>query len=200
MSVTIDHEALPVESLGLKTVGQVLAHVARDNRLVVNLLIDGAEPDLREMSRVRSAPLTNHTVFIETAEPREMADEVLTEVESQLSEADAASAEAVTLLQQNQTAQAMQKLSGCFTIWHHAQESIDKVAQLIRLDLDLVKVGAQTLADVLREFGDQLRQVRGSLENRDYVTLGDVLTYETPATLAKWRQAIGSIRRAVAPR
>jgi len=46
MSVTIDREPLAVRELGLQTVGQVLAHVAKDNRLVVQVLIDGQEPDI----------------------------------------------------------------------------------------------------------------------------------------------------------
>ena len=40
MSVMVDHERLEVEALGLRTVGQVLSHLQKDNRLVVNLLID----------------------------------------------------------------------------------------------------------------------------------------------------------------
>src|SRR4051795_9285594 len=88
MSVMVDHERLEVESLGLRTVGQVLSHLQKDNRLVVNLLIDGREPDLDHLPQVRQSPVTGHTLFIETAEPREMALEVITEVESQLREAD----------------------------------------------------------------------------------------------------------------
>ena len=38
MSVTVDHETLQVDQLGLRTIGQVLSHLQRDNRLVVNLL------------------------------------------------------------------------------------------------------------------------------------------------------------------
>ena len=45
MSVTVDHEDLAVDAIGLTTVGQVLSHLQRDNKLVVNLLIDGSRPD-----------------------------------------------------------------------------------------------------------------------------------------------------------
>src|SRR3954452_20139049 len=88
MSVMVDHERLEVERLGLRTVGQVLSHLQRDNRLVVNLLIDGREPDLDRIGVLRQSPLADHTLFIETAEPHEMALEVLDEVENQLDEAD----------------------------------------------------------------------------------------------------------------
>ena len=44
MSVTVDHEPLPVDKLGLDTVGQVLAHLQKDHRLVVQVLIMGYIP------------------------------------------------------------------------------------------------------------------------------------------------------------
>ncbi len=51
------------------------------------------------MGEVRRSPLNGHTLFIETAEPRAMALEVLCEVEQQLDEADRLKGEAVDLLQ-----------------------------------------------------------------------------------------------------
>jgi hypothetical protein len=198
MSVTVDHERLEVEQLGLRTVGQVLCHLQRDNRLVVNLLIDGEEPDLDRLGDVKQAPVNGHTVYIETAEPREMALEVLAEVEAQLNEADRLKGEAVDLLQRSGGAvKAMERLSGCFTTWHHAQESVDKTAQLLRLDLELVRVGEQSLAAMMTDFGAQLRQIKDALESRDFVTLGDILSYEMTQTSAQWRGALAAVRDVV---
>ena len=194
MSVTIDHETLEAETLGLKTVGQVLSHVQKENRLVVHLLIDGQEPDIDAMGAVRKSPITGHTLFIETAEPRQMALEVLAEVEVQLNEADRLKTEAVSLLQKNAAVKAMEKLSGCFSTWQHAQESVLKTAQLLRIDLGKIFVGVRTLRDVLADFTDQLRQIRAALEGRDYVTLSDILTYETTQTSAQWKLALGAMR------
>src|SRR5688572_1120326 len=186
MSVTVDHEQLEVERLGLRTIGQVLSHLQRENRLVVNLLIDGREPDLDRLGEVRQSPINGHTVYIETTEPREMAMEVLDEVEVQLREADRLKGEAVDLLQRNGGAtKAMERLSGCFTTWHHAQEAVAKTAQLLRLDLAAVRVGEQSLAEMMDEFGGQLRQIKDALEARDFVTLGDVLSYDMTQTCAQ---------------
>ena len=194
MSVTVDHEQLEVEELGLRTVGQVLSHLQRDNRLVVNLLIDGRQPDLDRLPQVRQSPLNGLTLFIETAEPREMALEVIAEVESQLREADRLKGEAVDLLQGGGAVKAMEKLSGCFSTWHNAQESVVKVARLMRIDLEQVGVAGRSLAALIAEFSAQLRQVRQALEARDFVTLGDVLAYEMTETSTQWRGAFGAIR------
>src|SRR4051794_35847134 len=134
MSVTVDHERLEVEQLGLRTVGQVLSHLQRDNRLVVNLLIDGQEPDFDRLGVVRQSPLNGHTLFIETAEPRDMALEVVDEIENQFAEADRLRGETVDLLQRNGPAKAMEKLGGCFRTWHHAHDALIKTAQLLRID------------------------------------------------------------------
>ena len=82
MSVTVDHSPLCAEELGLRTVGQVLAHLQREKRLVVHVLIDGLEPDLRRLGDVRKSTLKDHHVFIETADPCEMAMDVLKQVEA----------------------------------------------------------------------------------------------------------------------
>jgi hypothetical protein len=198
MSVTVDSETLATEQLGLHTVGQVLSHVQRDNRLVVSLLIDGLAPDLDSVEGVRKSPLLGHTVYIETVEPRQMAMDVLYEVDQQLVEADRLKSEAVDLLQRNNPMKAMQRLSGCFSIWQHAQESVRKTAQLLRVDLNLLRVQDVSLGEFLTEFSTQLRQIKSALEMRDFVTLSDTLTYELTRATARWVAALNAVRTVIA--
>jgi hypothetical protein len=199
MSVTVDHRPLATENLGLKTLGQVLAHLQKDNRLVVHVLIDGEEPDLDHLPQVKQKPVSGHTVFIETADPRQMALEVLDEVSHALDEADRLKTEAADLIQRNQNAPAMEKLAGCFTTWQHAQESVLKTAQLLRIDLAKVRAGEISMHQLFEEFSRQLKQIRTSLENRDFVTLGDLLLYETTQTSAQWRGAIVAMKNTIQP-
>src|SRR5258706_4923585 len=122
MSVTIDREPLAVRELGLQTVGQVLAHVAKDNRLVVQVLIDGQEPDIEHFGTVRATPLAGRTIFIETANSAELAISVLDEVIDQLTSADQSRQSAADLLQQNQNNKALCELGVCIRAWQHAQQ------------------------------------------------------------------------------
>jgi hypothetical protein len=198
MSVTVDREQLAAEQLGLHTLGQVLNHVQRENRLVVNLLIDGLEPDLTKVDGLRKSVLLGHTVYIETVEPRQMAIEVLYEVEQQLQEADRLKSEAVDLLSRNNPMGAMQRLSGCFSTWQHAQESVRKTAQLLRIDLATIRVEESSLSEFLTEFASQLREIRSSLEMRDFVSLSDTLSYEMSRSTARWIAALEAVRSTVA--
>ncbi len=197
MSVIVDHEMFAADEMGLQTIGQVLSHVQRDNRLVVTLLIDGREPDLNVMGKLRRQLLLDHTIYIETAAPQEMAIEVLGEVEDQLREAERLRGDAIDLLQHNHVERALQRLSGCFSTWQNAQESVVKTAQLLRIDLEQLHVADQTLGELVNGFTDQLRQIKSALENRDYVLLSDILIYEATETNSRWHSALDAIRDAM---
>jgi hypothetical protein len=197
MSVTVDHQPLAAEELGLRTVGQVLAHLQRERRLVVHVLIDGHEPDPQAFPAVKGSCIDGHTLFIETADPRQLACEALLGVEEELREADRLRAEAADLLGKNQNVKAMEKLSGCFSTWQAAQESVLKTAQLLRVDLDQLRVGPLNLTELLTEFTAQLRQIKAALEQHDFVHLNDILTYEATQTAEQWTQAINALRAVI---
>src|SRR5689334_22882616 len=193
MSVTVDNQPLAAETLGLRTVGQVLSHLKKDRtRLIVHVLIDGKEPDLRRIRTVRKFPLSSHTVFIETADPKQMARQFLDEVEAQLTEADRLKSESSRLLAGNQYAPAMEKLGGCFKTWQAAQDSLLKTAQLLRVDPESIKVHGRALTELLADFTLHLRQIRVALEGRDFVTLGDLLANKMTRAVQQWRDAIRS--------
>ena len=126
-----------------------------------------------------------------------MALDALDQVEDQLRETDRLRADAVDLLLRGQSSRAMEKLSGCFGIWQSAQESVLKVAQLLQIDLETIRIGDRPLTELLRGFGTQLRQIKTALENRDFVTLADILTYEANEMSDQWREAFEAIREII---
>ena len=195
MSVTVDEEPLATEMLGLQTVGQVLSHVQKSDRLVVNLLIDGLQPDLSQISGIRKSLLTGKTLYIETSSPREMALEVLGDVQEQLTEAEGYKTDAAELLQQNQVAKAMEKLGIYFSTWQAAQESVLKTSQLLRIDIETMRVDCESIAEILANFTTQLRQTRQTLADRDFVSLTDLLLYETADNSRQWTAVLDAIRK-----
>jgi hypothetical protein len=195
MSVTVDERELATESLGLKTVGQVLSHLKRkQNRLIVHVKIDGEEPDLKRIKTIKKFPLMGHRILIETADPRDMARQFLDEVDAQLTEADRLKSESARLLGNNQYAPAMEKLGGCFKTWQHAQESLIKTAQLLRIDPQRIKVGGRALTDLLSDFTTHLRLMRTALDGRDFNALADLLAHKMSRAVEQWRDAVRSFR------
>src|SRR4051812_18056851 len=160
MSVTVDRQPLAAEAMGLQTLGQLLAHLQKENRLVVHVLVDGQEPDLSEMATLRRIPLDRHTLFVETADPRDLACQALAEVEAQLDEADRLRAQASDLILAGQQQHAMTKPSGCFAPWRTAPESVPKPAQTPRAAREQVRAEDKPLAEGVRLFADQLRHIK----------------------------------------
>jgi hypothetical protein len=197
MSVTVDDQPLAAETLGLRTVGQVLAHLRSKQRLVVYLMIDGREPNLEQMEMLRSQPLDQRAVYIETVEPKAIAGEVFASVETLLLDAETLRAQAVTHLQAGENADALKKLGTCFTTWNNTQESIEKIARLLSVDLGSIRLEDISLQTWLNEFTRQLTEIRSALESRDYVALSDILAYEAQDTSGRWREAINAIRYAI---
>ncbi len=198
MSVTVDDELLAADTLGLETVGQVLTHVQRPGRLVVNLLIDGREPDLTQMAAVRRSTVHGRTLYIETAAPRQMALDVLADVEDQLASVDAFRSDAADLLAADKVARAMEKLGLCLTAWQAAREAVAKTARLMRIDLDRLTVDGRPAAAVLAAFSDQLQQVKRTLVDRDYVCLSDLLRYEMDGAADRWSALLDALRGTLA--
>jgi hypothetical protein len=195
MSVTVDHQPFANEELGLQTVGQVLSHLQKDNRLVVNLLIDGQQPDLSQISGIRRSLVMGRTLYIETANPGEMALEVLDDVQGQLTDAEVFKNEAADLLAKNQIAPAMEKLGIYFSTWQAAQESVLKTSQLLRIDIEALRVDSESIAEILTDFTQQLRQTKQTLVDRDFVSLTDILLYETSETSQRWIAVLDAIRQ-----
>lgn len=196
MSVTVDHQPLEVEGLGLRTIGQVLTHLRRANRLVVQIKVDGREPG-SALRTVKRFPVSNHTVFIETADPKQMASGVLDEVESQLRSADRMRGESLEMLKRNQPAGATEKLAGCFSTWQHAQETVVKTAQLLRIDLSCVRVQGRSFPELMGDFTRQLTAIREALEGRDFAELMELLGARTNRVIEQWYLAIASLRAAI---
>lgn len=197
MPVLVDEKPLDVVSLNLRTVGEVLAHVQRDGRMAVELRWDGVPPDLTIPQAVHARDIGSHQLEVITADPRELALDALAAMEQALGDADTARTSATDLLQRNDTAGAMAKLSSCLTTWHQAQQCIQQSARLLKIDLSSIDVDGLPLQTMLEQFSEQLRQIKDALRNQDYVTLSDILTYELDRVSDQWRSALASLSCAV---
>jgi hypothetical protein len=123
-----------------------------------------------------------------------MALDVLADVQQQLLEAEAYKTEAANLLQRNKVSAAMEKLGFYFSTWQVAQECVVKTSQLLRLDLETVRVDSRSIAQILGDFTAQLKQTQQTLIHRDFVSLTDQLLYETADGCDRWIAVFDAIR------
>jgi hypothetical protein len=197
MPVCIDKKLIESPKTEIKTVAQALSLARKHNRLIVRVRLDGREPTPRRVQSIRKCPIGKHLIEIDTIDPRQMAQQVLAEVEQELTEAHRLTSESSRLLQRNQVASAVEKLGGIFTTWQHVQESLFKTAQILRIDPQAIKVRGRAMTDLLKDFAIQLNQVRRALDVRDFNTLTDLLSQKLTQGVDQWRDAIGSFRLAI---
>ena len=93
----------------------------------------------------------------------------------------------------------MEKLSGCFSTWQHAQQSLIGTARLMRIDLEIVHINSQSVTDLLAEFTGHLKKIKSALEARDFATLNKLLMNGISHTTALWHEAIQSLRGMIEP-
>lgn len=197
MSITIDDATFDSSKLGFTTVGEVLSHVARENKLIVQLLIDGSEPDMAGMEDVRAKPLAGSAIYIETSTAPAICRGVLDSIDETLVEADSFRGQAAEHFRKGDATNGLPKLGHCFSLWNNCQDALGKVGLLLRADLKAIQTEeGSTIEDVLARFAGQLRSLRDALEARDYVLCCDVLTYDMDAASTEWKSAVAALRRA----
>lgn len=190
MAVTIDHVPLAAAELGLQTLGQVLSHIRRSNRLVTQVLINGRAPIAADLPTLRQTELEASAVEIETAETAVMVQDAVRQLRTALDDADVQREKAVSALQLGDAVMAMKQLGPCFVTWQHAHGAVVDLAQLANVDASALEIDGVPFDQRVNAFADQLREVKTAIERRDYVMLADVLAYDVPETLAAWRQMI----------
>jgi hypothetical protein len=199
MCVTVDEECLPAEELGLRTVGQLLAHLRVSNRLVTRLVIDGEAPNLSQLGTIQNLPLEDHVLFIETADPCQAAMDALDQADALLSRADEPKSQAADLLRANQWTPALAKLGECLNCWQESRKTVLAVGRLLQINLDSLTLDSAPLSRFVNDFARQLREIQSAIESADPVALTDLLVYDTAETNQHWRAALRALRMMIHP-
>jgi hypothetical protein len=185
MSITIDDQ--PLGESQFKCVGDVLEHVrGRDkDRLIVRVLLDGAVPGAAEIGQRK---LGESTLYVETANRRELVGDALREAEEILDGADSFRQQAIDELSAGKIQDSMLPLNQWLASWRQSQTALVESAWAVGVNLETLGI-----QDLVGQLANQLRQIKTALESKDYVTLADILNYEAPASMERWREALGAV-------
>ncbi len=192
MQVYLDDNPVDVSDQAGMTVRQVAQQVreclAPQERMLVAIHIDGHLVERDRLDEVLDSPAGEHgKIDFQSAVPRMLAREVLVHARALVAEAAPIREQAGEMLAAGQTARAMEMLGSCFAVWSQVQESMSRSVELLGLDLDQLQVDGKPASQMLDEFAQRLREVKEALENRDYVTLADILQYELQDTTERWQ-------------
>lgn len=187
MAIIIDDQPIETEVWRFKSVGDVLEHVrTRDRgRMIVKVLLDGVVPGMAQLGQQE---LEGRTLFVETADRKELASDALREAGEILDNSDSARQQAIEELSAGRSQEAMPVLNQWLASWRQAQQALVESASAVGINLENLGI-EQLVADL----ATQLRQIITALESKDYVTLTDILNYEAPTSMERWREALAAV-------
>lgn len=194
MQVYLDEQ--PVELAG-PSLGELLdaarARLAGDQRVVVEVSIDGQTLGESQISEQVAEPMGEREVRLTSADPRDLAVETLDQVRGQLNEASKAQAEAADLFQQDKTVDALNQVGQSIQAWLQVQQAVLHSAVLLNINLDQVMVDGEPAHVLTTASLEQLQDIKSFIQANDTVSLADALAYEWPETTAKWHALIDTL-------
>ena len=78
-----------------------------------------------------------------------------------------------------------------------SEQFVSSVALAMAIDLDELRVGDDSIHDILTRLSEHLRAVRSALETDDPVGLSDTLLYDMPEVVGEWRELLDVLRARV---
>jgi hypothetical protein len=194
MTVYLDDESVKVSG---DTLGPVLQEVSQRldpaGRIVVEVLLNGEALIGDQLAQLKDAPIGNDELRLYSADPVELAVEVLHQVRAQLDDARQAQQEAADLFQRDQAGQALQRVTASLSVWQQAQQAVLQTTQMVGLDLDQQVFEGHPVGSIIQSLLGQLMQVRDLLTAHDTVGLADALAYEWPETVDRWQRLVSQL-------
>ncbi len=194
MTVYLDDNALDStdDSATLaQTISIAKTKLVAQNGMIVGVRCDGRAIPLDRLDEVLLQPLSRYgRVDLVSASPREVVVDALKDVRTGLQETFVSVKSSAEALAAGNVPNAMQALGDCLVAWGQAHRSVMESVSLLDLSLDTFQVDGRPFADWLAELNEKLRGIKGAIEARDHVLLGDMLRYEMDETLDAWDLAI----------
>jgi len=192
MRVTLDDHPCASKA---GSVGEAIAEAAvaaeQRGRIVVEVIVDGRPwTDLH----LGADPTDARDVSIVTADLRDLVRETLSDSSAALAEADVMQRRAAELIQGNRGPAALAELTEAIGIWAAVREAIVKASEAMSIDLDELRLGDDSIHQVLTRLTAQLRAVRSALQADDPVGLSDTLLYDMPEVVGEWRELLEVLR------
>jgi hypothetical protein len=162
--------------------------------MVFGVCCDGDAIGPQSLDDAMNRPLdTWQSVEFSSAHPKDVVIEALKQTRTALSDTFPAIRQAAQLLAGGNVSEAMSAMVRCLAVWGRTHEAIVQGAALIAVDFEAVIVDRRPLLDWIQDLARGLRELKSTIESRDFVLLGDVLRYELDATLQGWERMLDGL-------
>ncbi len=168
-------------------------HAESAGRLIVDILVDGQpapdsifeedSPDHSSINEMRFTTADIKALIVESAQT------AIDSIELLKSDQDAG----VEQIRSGEIADSMETMRSIMEGWQAVRDIVDQIAQLAGIDIPSFSVGADTGAQIVQSLSDALSEVRETLQNEDWSSLGDVIEYDLTEQAAKWSSLLSAL-------
>ncbi len=172
----------------------------RDGRVVVEMKVDGRVVDSGAEEKLKGRPVSEVEMLeVRTRVPGELASETLLELSRHMERVEENVEGIVGHLEANRVSEAMELLGGCCNIWGVLQEAMVRIGVLLGLKYDEMEVEGKSVGDWITGLKELLEGVNEALQNRDFVSLGDILRYGLSPAMRNWREITLQLAEQISP-
>jgi hypothetical protein len=190
MTITVDQEPCQPVLLETATLGDAMAwlqeKLATTGKVVIKVEMDGKSLEGPDLTNARGTPIAERLVAFSTTDSRVLARVMIAKLAALIEFLAGQHGEVAKLFEQNETANALQRLSGVIASWGQVHEAFSGMVTMLKIDLKEMKVGEFPASDLLADFAGQLKSMQEALQNQDMVLLADILQYEMDGAIATW--------------
>lgn len=178
---------------------QARVHAESGGRLIVDILVDGQPaPDaifdedpqgLDEINELRFTTADTSELIIETAN---------TAIESvELLKADHEAG--AQQIRSGDLQDSMETMRSILEGWQAMRDIVDQITQITNIDIQSLPVGQQTGSEIITSLSNSLSEIRETLQNEDWSSLGDVIEYDLNELAIQWSAMLSALIEAIKP-
>ena len=194
MVVYIGDEPVDLAAMDLGAVlTQPSQHLVLSGRIVVDVELDGQRLDMEALATQGQSPNDQSQVRLIMSDPRAVVSCALEDAGDNLYKAKQIQTEVAELLQQDQQAETIQRVTSVVQVWQETYQAVTQSVALLAIDLHTLAVEILPVADLIQALLDRLKVLQDLLMARDIVGLADTLLYEWPQIIDQSEQLISTI-------
>jgi hypothetical protein len=184
MDIWVDDQPYTTTGDARQTVGELANEVCGSAepsapRLVVALRCDGQPVAAESLTTVLQTPASDFQQLELLTQPvAALVRSALDEAISIFEDSVASRERTADLLAEGQQEAAMRELQKFLGVWKQVQQALLISARALHVDLDSLAIGDVTLTNVLDTIKCQFNELRGAMEQSDFVVVADILRYE----------------------
>ena len=153
------------------------ARVNESGRIITLFKLNGQEYELSNIPK-GLALADNDKIDFKSASPIELAKQSMDEVVSQLSDFDSVIDAIINSLIKGERDEAFKKFGGFIDEFRDIIRCLETVESTFGLDYSKIQAGEKTIRETTESMMKILSEIKGAMQNEDYVTLTDLLEYE----------------------